>query len=180
VYALPFQGYWEDIGTISSFYQANMALTQKDPPFDFYDPKKPIYTRSRFLPPSWIENCRMKRTVVADGCRIFGAEIEESIIGLRSMVYPGARLRQVVMMGADYYEDEADIARGSDKGLPPIGIGGGTWIERAIIDKNARIGHGVRIRSHEGEPDSEGENYVIRDGIVVIPKNAVIPDGTMI
>lgn len=180
VYALPFQGYWEDIGTISSFYQANMALTRKDPPFDFYDPKRPIYTRSRFLPPSWIENCRMKRTVVADGCRLFGAEIEESIIGLRSMVYPGARLRQVVMMGADYYEDEADIAMDSGKGVPPIGIGGGTWIERAIIDKNARIGHGVRIRSHEGEPDSEEENYVIRDGIVVIPKNAVIHDGTAI
>lgn len=180
VYALPFDGYWEDIGTISSFYEANMALTRKEPPFDFYDPKRPIYTRSRFLPPSWIENCRMERTVVADGCRLFGAEIEESIIGLRSMVYPGARLHQVVMMGADYYEDEADIAKGTGKGWPPIGIGGGTWIERAIIDKNARIGHGVRIRSHEDEPDSEGENYVIREGIVVIPKEAVIPDGTMI
>jgi len=180
VCAFPFRGYWEDIGTISSFYEANIALTQPDPPFDFYDPGRPIYTRSRFLPPSWIENCRLRRTVVADGCRLFGAEIDECIIGLRSMVYPHAQLSQVVMMGADYYEDESDIAKDCRKGWPPIGIGSGTRIERAIIDKNARIGHGVIVRSHAGEPDREGENYVVRDGIVVIPKNAVIPDGTIV
>jgi glucose-1-phosphate adenylyltransferase len=96
------------------------------------------------------------------------------------MVYPHAQLSQVVMMGADYYEDESDIAKDCRKGWPPIGIGSGTRIERAIIDKNARIGHGVIVRSHAGEPDREGENYVVRDGIVVIPKNAVIPDGTIV
>ncbi|MEW6439434.1 MAG: glucose-1-phosphate adenylyltransferase [bacterium] len=180
VHAFLYNGYWVDIGTISSFYDANLALTRSHPPFDFYDPRKPIYTRSRFLPPSLIEDCRMRRAAVADGCRLQGAEIEESIVGLRSIIYPGARLSQVVMMGADYYEDQGDIAGDCEKGWPPIGIGGGSRIERAIIDKNARIGHGVVIRSRAGEPDREEDTFALRDGIVVIPKNTVIPDGTVI
>ncbi|HIQ02051.1 MAG TPA: glucose-1-phosphate adenylyltransferase [Anaerolineales bacterium] len=180
VYAFPFEGYWEDIGTISAFYEANLALTRPTPPFDFYDPSRPIYARPRFLPASRVDGCRLERVVVADGCRLYDADLEECVIGLRSMVRPGTRLFRVVMMGADFYEDEAQKAENHRLGRPHVGIGTGSHIERAIIDKNARIGQGVVIRSHEGEPNREEENYVIRDGIVVIPKNAIIPDGTTI
>lgn len=180
VYAFPFDGYWVDIGTISAFYEANLALARPDPPFDFYDPHRPIYTRSRFLPPSRVDGCRMKRVVLAEGCWLYDSDIEECIIGLRSVVRPGAQLRQVVMMGADYYEDDAEKAENRRLGRPHVGIGQGVHIERAIIDKNARIGQGVIVRSHEGEPDREEEHYAIRDGIVVIPKNAIIPNETTI
>lgn len=180
VYAFPFDSYWEDIGTITAFYEANLALTRPNPPFNFYDPHHPIYTRPRFLPPSRIDGCRMEQVVVAEGCWLYNSDIEECIIGLRSVVRPGAQLRQVVMMGADYYEDDAEKAENRRLGRPHVGIGQGVHIERAIIDKNARIGQGVIIRSHEGEPDQEEEHYVIRDGIVVIPKNATIPNETTI
>jgi len=180
VYAFPFEGYWEDIGTISSFYEANLALTQPDPAFDFYDPNRPIYTRPRFLPSSRVDGCRLERVVVADGCRLYNADIEECVVGLRSVVRPGARLRQVVMMGADYYEDETQKTENRRLGRPHVGIGPGSYIERAIIDKNARVGEGVVIHSHAGEPDREEDSYVIRDGIVIVPKNATIPDGTSI
>ena len=180
VYGFQFDGYWEDIGTIASFYEANLALTRPDPPFDFYDPRRPIYARPRFLPASRIDGCTIERTVVADGCRLYEADIEDCSVGLRSIVRPGTRLRQVVMMGADFYEDEAQKAENRRLERPPVGIGNGSSIERAIIDKNARIGKGVVIRSHEGEPDVDEESYAVRDGIVVIPKNTVIPDGTII
>ena len=179
-YAFPFKGYWEDIGTISAFYEANLALTRPDPPFDFNNPRRPIYTRSRFLPPSRIEHCQVKRALVADGCLLYGGEIQECIIGLRSVINSGVRLGQVVMMGADYYEDDDEKAKSRLVGRPCVGIGDGTVIERAIIDKNARIGKGVTINSHEGEPDREEEQYAVRDGIVVITKEALIPDGTVI
>lgn len=180
VYAYPFEGYWEDIGTISTFYEANLALTLPDPPFDFYDPNRPIYTRPRFLPPSRVDGCELKHTVVADGCWLYDASLEKCIIGLRSVIRPGVKLREVVMMGADFYESGLQKKKNRQAGRPHVGIGENTSIERAIIDKNARIGKGVTIRSQEGEPDQEEENYVIRDGIVVVPKNAVIPDGTTI
>ena len=180
VYAFPFDGYWEDIGTISAFYETNLALTRPNPPFDFYDPHRPIYTRSRFLPSSRVDGCRVRHTVMAEGCRLYDAEIEECIVGLRSIVRPGAKLRQVVMMGADYYEDEDQRAENHRLEHPDVGIGHGTHIERAIIDKNAHIGREVVIRSHEGETDRDEESYAIRDGIVVIPKNGVILDGAVI
>jgi len=180
VYAFLFDGYWEDIGTISAFYEANLALTRPNPPFDFYDPHRPIYTRPRFLPPSRVDGCRLEQVVVAEGCWLYDADIEECIIGLRSVVRPGARLRQVVMMGADYYEDDDEKGENRRLGRPHVGIGQNTRIERAIIDKNARIGGGVTVRSHAGEPDQDEEHYAIREGIVVITKNAVIPDGTVI
>ncbi|MGD1995423.1 MAG: glucose-1-phosphate adenylyltransferase [Anaerolineae bacterium] len=179
-YAFPFEGYWEDIGTIVTFYEANLALTLPDPPFDFYDPTRPIYTHPRFLPPSRVDGCRLEHAVVADGCKLYDADIEECVIGLRSVIRPGARLSQVVMMGADFFEDGHWRAESRDRSQLPIGIGEGSSIERAIIDKNARIGKDVTIRSHQGEPDREEEQYVIRDGIVVIPKNTEIPDGTTI
>jgi glucose-1-phosphate adenylyltransferase len=180
VHAYPYEGYWEDIGTMSAFYHANLDLTRPQPPFNFYDARHPIYTHTRFLPSSRIDGCRMERVVVADGCRLYNANIEECVIGLRSIVRPGAWLRQVVMLGADFFETEENKAEYDRQGQPRVGIGQSTTIERAIIDKNARIGQRVTIRSHEGEEDRDKELYSVRDGIVVIPKNTVIPDGTTI
>jgi glucose-1-phosphate adenylyltransferase len=180
VYAYPFEGYWEDIGTISTFYEANLALTHPEPAFDFYDPDQPIYTRCRFLPASRIDGCRLERAVVSEGCKLRAADIEECVIGLRSIVLPGAQLRRVVMMGADFYETEEQKAENHRLGRPHIGIGEDARIERAIIDKNARIGPGVVIRSHAEEEDRDEELYSIRDGIVVIPKDATILEGMAI
>ncbi|MBN1355006.1 glucose-1-phosphate adenylyltransferase [bacterium] len=180
VFAYPFKGYWADIGSISVFYETNISLTRFDAPFDFYDQHKPIYTRSRFLPASWAEKCRLDRAVICSGSRLQNAEVEESIIGLRSVVRSGAYLKRVVMMGADFFESDHEKETCRSDGVPPIGVGRNTRIDRAIIDKNARIGNDVMIRSHQGEPDLEKENYVIRDGIVVIPKNSVIPSGSRI
>ncbi len=180
VFAYQFEGYWEDIGTIASFYEVNLALTRPAPAFDFYNPHYPIYTRSRFLPPSRIDGCSLSRSVVAEGCLLYEAAFEECVIGLRSVVKPGASLRQVVMMGADFYEDEDEKAYNRRIGRPHVGIGKGSSIERAIIDKNARIGQGVVIRTHEHEPDRDEGDYAIRDGILVIAKDAIIPDGTVI
>jgi glucose-1-phosphate adenylyltransferase len=180
VYAYPFEGYWEDIGTVGAFYEANLALTRFDPPFNFYDPEYPIYTHSRFLPASRIDACNIVHSVVAEGCRLYNADIEECVIGLRSWVRPGAQLRHVVMMGADQYETVDERAENLLRGRPHTGIGHDACIERAIIDKNARIGRGVNICSHERDEDRDEEQYSIRDGIVIIPKNAIIPDGTTI
>lgn len=181
VYAFPFEGYWADIGTIGAFYEANLALTLPDPPFDFYDPDCPIYTRPRFLPSSRTDGCSLKRTALAEGCLIQDSDIRESVIGLRSIIGPNVRIMQTVMMGADFYETPERKAENRRLGRPDVGIGRGSIIERAIIDKNARIGEQVVIQPHApGEKMVEAENYIIRDGIVVVPKNAVIPDGTVI
>jgi len=180
VSAYLFEGYWEDVGTLSAFYEANLALTRPEPPFDFYDPQRPIYSRSRHLPSSRIDDCRLEWVVMADGCRVYEADLQECVIGLRSIVRPGTRLCQVVLMGADFYETAEDRAENHRLGRPHVGIGEGTSIERAVIDKNARIGKGVVIRSHEGQEDCDEELYSIRDGIVVIPDNATIPDGTVV
>ena len=180
VYAYPFQGYWQDIGTVASFFRANLALTQPDPSFDFCDPNRPIYTRSRFLPPSRIDGCRIENAVVADGCKLYDANIEECVIGLRSIIRPGVRLRRVILMGADDYQDQDAKIEDHHLDRPLVGIGENTQIERAIIDKNACIGQNVVIASHEGEPDREEKLYAVRDGIVVIPSNTIIPDGSII
>lgn len=181
VYTYLFDGYWEDIGTIRTFYEANLSLTLPDPPFDFYDPRHPIYTRPRFLPYSHIDGCRLERTVLAEGCLLRESEIRESVIGLRSIIGPDVRIARTVMMGADVYETPERKVENRRLGQPNIGIGRGCTIEGAIIDKNARIGEEVTIRPHS--PDEkmiETEHYVIRDGIVVVLKDAVIPDGTVI
>ncbi|MCX7680997.1 MAG: glucose-1-phosphate adenylyltransferase [Anaerolineae bacterium] len=181
VYAYTFHGYWEDIGTIRSFYEANLALTLPDPPFDFYDSRRPIYTRPRFLPPSVTDGCNLERVVLAEGSLIHGASIRESVIGLRSIVGEGVRIARTVMMGADFYESPEEKLENRRLGRPDIGIGRGSSIEGAIIDKNARIGEGVVIRPHTAEEGMvETEYYVIRDGIVVIPKNTIVPDGMII
>jgi glucose-1-phosphate adenylyltransferase len=176
VSAYIFQGYWEDIGTIRSFFEANLALTDIVPPFNFFDAQAPIFTNARFLPASKVNAARVQRAVLSDGCVVTDATIERSVIGIRSVIEGGSSLRNCVMMGADYFDSPA--ARGA--GEPALGVGQGCAIEDAIIDKNARIGNGVKI-SPRGKPENhDGDGYFIRDGIVVIPKGAVIPDGTVI
>jgi len=181
VYAYLFDGYWEDIGTIRAFYEANLALTLPDPPFDFYDPTHPIYTRPRFLPSSRADGCHLKQTVLAEGCTIQQSDIRESVIGLRSIIGPDAQITRTVMMGADFYETPERKTENRRLDRPDVGVGRGSVIEGAIIDKNARIGEGVTIQPHDpGKEMVETKNYAIHEGIVVVPKNAVIPDGTVI
>jgi glucose-1-phosphate adenylyltransferase len=176
VFAHMHQGYWEDIGTIRSFYEANLDLCEPVPQFNFYDATAPVFTHARYLPPTKAVRCRMERAVIADGCIVIDAEITHSLIGVRSRINAGAAIRDSLVMGADYYETPERVR--SD--APPIGIGEGTVIERAIVDKNARIGSGVRITPDGKPPDMDGPNFYVRDGIVVIPKGAVVPDGTVI
>lgn len=181
VYAYQFDGYWEDIGTIRAFYEANLAMTLPNAPFDFYDPQYPIYTRPRFLPPSRANGCHLDNAALAEGCIIERADIRESVIGLRSTIRADAHLVRAVMMGADFYETPERQGENRRLGIPDVGIGRGSRIEGAIIDKNARIGENVTIRSHEEEEEYvETDNYTIKDGIVVIPKNAIILDGAVI
>ncbi len=169
-----FNGYWEDIGTIRAFYEANLDLTELLPKYSFFDATAPIYTHPRFLPGSKVNGAALRQAIVADGCIISDAHIERSVIGVRSVIRSGATIRNSIVMGADYYEtDPATVP----EGLPAMGVGRNCVIDRAIIDKNARIADGVVI-TPEGKPNQyDGENYYIRDGIVVIPKNAVIPAG---
>ena len=173
VSAYIFKGYWEDIGTIRAFFEANLDLTDLVPPYSFFEPEAPIYTHPRFLPGSKINGANLRQAIISDGCIISDAHIERSVIGIRSIIQSGATIRNSIIMGADYFEVEgANVAPG-----PPIGIGRNCVIDRAIIDKNARIADGVVI-TPEGKPaDLDAENYFIRDGIVVVPKNAVIPAG---
>lgn len=181
VYAYPFHGYWEDIGTISAFYNSSLSLTGPNPPFDLYDFHNPIFTRSRFLPPSRIDESEMNNVIAADGCRLNKAKISSSIIGLRGIVKEGSVLKDVIMMGADYYENENwNEEERNNTSIPALGIGKNCRIERAIIDKNVRIGDNVTITSQKDAKDVETDLYSIRDGIVVIPKDTIIPAGTEI
>ncbi len=168
-----FDGYWADIGTIRSFYETNLDLTCADPGFNFYEPKHPIYTHARFLPGSSVEDSVLKDVLLTEGCRIQKAEITHSVIGLRSVIGAGTVIRDSILMGADYYASE-------NPGLPAIGIGPGCYIEGAIIDKNARIGAQVVIRPFPRQVEINTDNWVVQDGLVVIPKNGIIPSGTHI
>ena len=172
VSAFIFQGYWEDIGTIRAFYEANLDLTDVVPEYSFFEPKSPIYTHPRFLPGSKINGATLRQAIVSDGCIISDAHLERCVVGIRSVIKSGATIRNSIVMGADYFE-----LGQTDSSQLPIGIGRNCVIDRAIIDKNARIADGVVI-TPEGKPSNlDGDNYFIRDGIVVIPKNAVIPAG---
>jgi glucose-1-phosphate adenylyltransferase len=177
VFGYAFDGYWEDIGTMHSFYEANLALTEPDPPFNFHDLVRPIYTHPRFLPGSRIYNVNLDRVLLSDGCIVEGAEIHSAVIGVRSVIADDVVIEETVMMGADHY-DAQDRKR--PPGSPPIGIGKGSRIKGAIIDKNARIGRQVRIAPFPLGMDIDEENWTIRDGIVVIPKNSILPDGSII
>lgn len=177
-----FDGYWEDIGTISAFYRANLDLTSKVPKFNLFDAEAPVYTRARYLPPSKVEESQVADSIISDGCIINGAQISSSVIGLRSRISRNVRMEASIMMGADYYQTIEEMRDNASRGLPRVGIGDGAVIRRAIIDKNARIGAGARLLNEAGTKDADGEDgsYFIRDGIVIIPKNAVIKDGTVI
>jgi len=177
VYAFRHRGYWEDIGTIRSFYEANLDLCEPLPRFNFYDATAPIFTHPRCLPATKIIKSRVERSIISEGCIINDADIGHSLLGVRSRIESGATLRDTLVMGQDFYETPDRI---SPIGAPPMGIGHDTWIEQTIVDKNARIGDDVRI-SPAGKPaDFDGPNYYIRDGIVIIPKNGVVPSGTVI
>jgi len=174
VNAYIFEGYWEDIGTIRAFYEANLDLTNLVPKYSFFEASAPIYTHPRFLPGSKINGATLRQAIISDGCIISDAHIERSVIGVRSLIRSGATIRNSVIMGGDYFEVSAP--EGSPD-LPAIGIGRNCVIDRAIIDKNARIGDGVVITPEGKEPNLDAANYFIRDGIVLVPKDAVIPAG---
>ncbi len=170
-----FEGYWEDIGTIRSFYNANLDLTLPSPPFNFYDVNHPIYTHARFLPGSIVAGATLEDVSLSDGCYIGKAEITRSVIGLRSCIQDGSIIKNTVIMGADYYEESS-----TKLNKIPIGIGENSQINGAIIDKNARIGSNVIISPFPLGTEQDHNNWSIRDGIVVIPKSVIIPDGTLI
>ena len=174
-----FDDYWQDIGTVKAFFDANISLGSRHSPFRLYAPLWPLCTRSRFLPPSHITASEVRDTLVAEGVFVSGARIEESVIGVRNVVRQGARLTQVVMLGTDFYEGElAHLGETTQVDAPPLGVGRGSVIERAIIDKNVRIGDNVIIRARPGARDVRGDLFWIRDGITVIPKGTIIPSGT--
>lgn len=180
VFSSIFQGYWEDIGTIRAFFEANLDLTSELPRFNFFDLAAPIFSRPRFLPGSKINGAQIDHAIVSDGCILNRASIRSSIVGLRCNVGEGTVLNRVILLGSDYYESADSITDHLAKGIPRIGIGAGTRIENTIVDKNARIGNNVVI-SPVGKPENvDHPLYYIRDGIVIIPKNGVIPDGTVI
>ncbi len=180
VQAYLFDGYWEDIGTIGAFYRANIEMTLPLPPFNVFDSDAPMYTRPRYLPGSKLLDCHIESSIITEGCIINGATIKDSIIGIRSRIEHGTRLEGVLMMGADFYQNLDELQADIDRGYPRIGVGANCFIRRAIIDKNARIGAGVQILNEARQTELDGDGFFIRDGIVIIPKTGVIPDGTVI
>jgi len=177
-----FDDYWEDIGTIASFFEANLALAKNPPQFEFYDANNPIYTSARFLPPARIGKCNLVETIVSHGACIEDCEIQSAIIGLRGIVGNGCKINRAMIMGADYYESEEEKAALLAKGEIPVGIGAGSVISNTIVDKNARIGKNCVITNAKGvqEEKAEEKGYYIRSGIITILRNATLPDGTVI
>lgn len=182
VQAFMFDGYWEDIGTIGAFYRANLDLTSKIPKFNLFDAEAPVFTRARYLPPSKVEETEINDSIISDGCIITGAKVNNSVVGLRSRISKGVQMDSAYMMGADYYQTFDEMRSDAGQGKPRVGIGEGTVIKRAIIDKNARIGTNARLLNEAGVVEIDGPSgaYYIRDSIIIVPKNAVIADGTVI
>lgn len=183
VHAYLFKDYWEDIGTIEAFYNANLALTcQPGPPFSFYDERAPIYTRPRYLPPTKLLDCNVIESMVGEGCILRECTVKRSVIGIRSRIETGCLIDNALLMGSDYYESPSERLQTLESGKVPLGIGANTTIRRAIVDKNARIGRNVQIVNKDRVEESNREKlgFVIRSGIVVVIKNATIPDGTVI
>jgi glucose-1-phosphate adenylyltransferase len=174
-----FDGYWEDIGTIKAYYDTNLALARPDAPFNFASPEAPVYSRARYLPPSRIDGATIRGSMIADGCEIgAGTVIENSLIGLRCMIEPNVTIRNSVIMGSDFYESADELKSDQAGGQPPVGIGAGSLIDGAIIDKNCRIGQNVHIVNEAGIENSEGDDDVcmIRDGLPMVLKGATIPN----
>jgi glucose-1-phosphate adenylyltransferase len=175
-----FDGYWADIGSIRRFYEVNLELVSPDRPLDLFGPQWPIFTRPRFLPPSEVHGSQLDQVLLADGCHIRDSDITNAVIGLRSIIGPNATIRSSVIMGADYYETDEEKAENKRLGRPDMGIGEGATVDGALIDKKARIGRNVHIRCVAGRPDEDHDDWVARDGLVIVPKSALIPDGTVI
>jgi glucose-1-phosphate adenylyltransferase len=180
VFAYPFSGYWEDIGTIKSFYEANLALTDDNPQFELFDPEVKLFTRPRFLPGARLGKVQIQRSLVCAGVRAGDITADHSIIGTRAILKSGVRIEDSMIVGADYYETPDRLAENREQDRPDVGIGGDTVIRHAIIDKNARIGYGVTIDPGPNCPDMDGSGYAVRDGIVIVEKDATIPDGRRI
>ena len=180
VSAYIYEGYWEDIGTIGAFYRANLDLLAPVPKFDFGLSSAPIYTRARFLPGSVVENSQVIRAIVSDGCVIQKSVLDDAVVGIRQRIGSECKIRRSILMGADYFETASQRDENARLGRPDVGIGEGTLIEDAIIDKNVRIGRRVKIRAAGKPKEFDGDGFYVRDGIVVVPKGAVIPDGTVI
>jgi glucose-1-phosphate adenylyltransferase len=180
VFGFDFDGYWVDIGTIRSFYETNLALTDPHPLFNLYDPERPIYSHARFLPGSIIANCILEHVLLAEGSYLNRCEIRHSVIGVRSSIHSGTVILDTVLMGSDYFERGCGDEHEDSGATPCIGIGRDCFIQGAIVDKNARIGRDVIIKPFPRGVDLEGDNWVVQDGIVVIPKNAILPAGTVI
>ncbi|MDP3981791.1 MAG: sugar phosphate nucleotidyltransferase, partial [Chlamydiota bacterium] len=173
VYAFIFDGYWRDIGTIKSYYETSLDLTRPDTPFNFISQQNRIYTRPRFLPPIKLINSKLNNALIAEGTHIAGSRVENAVVGMRSIVRIGSVIKNSILMGADYYEEN------HNKNMA-IGVGENCFIKNAIIDKNVRIGRDVRIINRDKLKHFDGDNYYIREGIVVVPKNAQIPDNALI
>jgi glucose-1-phosphate adenylyltransferase len=166
-----FRGYWADVGTIEAFYDANIQLTRRGAPFNFFDPRRPIYTHPRFLPGTRAYDCRVDASIVADGCYLDACEIRDSVVGIRTHVSPGARITRSVLLGADFYEEETQANRIA------LGVGRNVVLDRVIVDKNARIGDGVRLVNEHGVDHADGDGYLIRNGIIIVPKGAAVMSG---
>ncbi|MBN2347110.1 MAG: glucose-1-phosphate adenylyltransferase [Candidatus Aminicenantes bacterium] len=180
IFAYVFTDYWEDIGTIKAFFEANLDFANPIPRFDFYNEEAPIYTRKRFLPGSKVENCDVHYSLISDGSIIEGSRLSNTIIGTRSLIRSDSNLERVVMMGADFYQSQAEKAEEARRGRPPVGIGKSCVIRNAILDKNVRIGDGVRILNEKGLMEVTHDRYCIVDGITVVPKDMDLPDGFVI
>ena len=173
-----FTGYWADVGTVASFYDANIMLTRAGSPFSFYDPHRPIYTHPRFLPGSRLSDCSIRNAVIAEGCYLERCTVEDSIVGIRAAIRAGATVRHSVLLGADFYEADEDTPR--DRDHPSLGIGRDVVLDRVIVDKNARIGDGARLVNERAIVEVDGEGYYIRNGIIVVPKDGMIRPGTRV
>lgn len=174
-----FKGYWEDIGTIQAFYKANLDLCAPLPEFNFFDTASPIYTRSRYLPPSKLNDCDVEHSMISEGCILNGVKIRQSIIGVRSRIDENTEVEDSIVMGADFFESLSEISWNLDHAQPHIGIGTGSVIKRCILDKNVRVGKNVRLVNKDNLENADDPNgrYFIRDGIIIVPKNATVPDG---
>ncbi len=173
-----FRGYWADVGTVQAFYDANIMLTRPGSPFKFYDPRRPIYTHARFLPGARLSDCTVRDGIIAEGCYIDRATIDQSIVGIRTNIQSGTTITRSVLLGADFYDADDDATTRGDN--PRLGIGRDVVLDRVIVDKNARIGNGARLVNEAGVQKADGDGYCIRDGIVIVPKDGVIKPGTRV
>ncbi len=180
VVSYQYDGYWTDIGNIYSFFEANLALTAEIPDFNLFDNAKPVYTRARMLPPAKISGTTLERTIIAEGSIIMASRVENSVIGIRTRIGHGTTVVSCYIMGTDYYETLEEMIHATERGIPKVGIGERCYIKNTIIDKNCRIGNDVRINGGDHLANTDHALYTVKDGIVVVKKGAILPDGFVI